>query len=257
MDWKLLASSTYSTLSTKKNPSPWNDKGGAFTTYKNLYKSHDFTGTTVLQRIIRNFGYPPCLLSFRVPSVWYFLAVIYFTSCQVPWTVVCSFNVLEWVLLWRVPGGPIHLEDRWASWTIWGVLSVFHPMWYNSGSQSAELDLPGQAQSSESTPTKFISMTPTSVRSSMWELVSAEAINGAALYVPSLYHEQSVHEWPSCKMRMFGQYDNPTFNMLDHEKCRMCCEPWNLSKHSVRRLQPLLIQTVVNNLWPIRRVSSW
>jgi hypothetical protein len=36
-----------------------------------------------------------------------------------------------------------------------------------SRAQPAELDLPGQAHSSESTPTKFISMTPTSARSSM------------------------------------------------------------------------------------------
>lgn len=51
-------------------------------------------------------------------------------------------------------------------------------------------------------------------------------------------------------MRMFGQVDNSGFDTLDHDKHRMRRQPWlpYLSKQSVSRLQPLLIQNVVNKL---------
>ena len=49
---------------------------------------------------------------------------------------------------------------------------------------------------------------------------------------------------------MFGGYGNTAFDTLDHDKHRMRREPWNpyFSKQSVSRLQPLLIQAVVNKL---------
>ena len=51
-------------------------------------------------------------------------------------------------------------------------------------------------------------------------------------------------------MRMFGQQDVAAFNTLDHDKHRMRREPWNpyYSKQSVSRLQPLLIQAIVDKL---------
>jgi cytochrome P450 len=51
-------------------------------------------------------------------------------------------------------------------------------------------------------------------------------------------------------MRMFGQSDLAAFGTLDHHKHRMRRDPWNpyFSKQSVSRLQPLLIQTLVNKL---------
>lgn len=51
-------------------------------------------------------------------------------------------------------------------------------------------------------------------------------------------------------MRMFGQRDVSAFDTLDHDKHRQRREPWNpyFSKQSVSRLQPLLIQAVVNKL---------
>jgi cytochrome P450 len=51
-------------------------------------------------------------------------------------------------------------------------------------------------------------------------------------------------------MRMFGGYDTSAFDTLDHDVHRMRREPWNpyFSKQSVSRLQPSLIQTVVNKL---------
>ena len=52
------------------------------------------------------------------------------------------------------------------------------------------------------------------------------------------------------KMRMFGQTDDSAFETLDHDKHRMLREPWNpyFSKQFISRLQPLLIQTLVNML---------
>lgn len=49
-------------------------------------------------------------------------------------------------------------------------------------------------------------------------------------------------------MRMFGQQDVSAFDTLDHDQHRQRREPWNpfFSKQSVTRLQPLLIQGVVN-----------
>ncbi|KAI4149613.1 MAG: hypothetical protein L6R39_002454 [Caloplaca ligustica] len=49
---------------------------------------------------------------------------------------------------------------------------------------------------------------------------------------------------------MFGQQDVSAFDTLDHDKHRQRREPWNpyFSKQSVARLQPLLIQTVVDKL---------
>ena len=51
-------------------------------------------------------------------------------------------------------------------------------------------------------------------------------------------------------MRMFGQQDVSAFDTLDHDKHRQRREPWNpfFSKQSVSRLQPLLIQAVVDKL---------
>jgi cytochrome P450 len=51
-------------------------------------------------------------------------------------------------------------------------------------------------------------------------------------------------------MRMFRQQDVSAFDTLDHDKHRQRREPWNpyFSKQSVSRLQPLLIQAVVNRL---------
>jgi len=51
-------------------------------------------------------------------------------------------------------------------------------------------------------------------------------------------------------MRMFGQRDVSAFDTLDHDKHRQRREPWNpyFSKQSVSRLQPLLIQAVVEKL---------
>ncbi len=51
-------------------------------------------------------------------------------------------------------------------------------------------------------------------------------------------------------MRMFGQIDFSAFDTLDHDKHRQRREPWNpfFSKQSVSRLQPLLIQAVVDKL---------
>ena len=51
-------------------------------------------------------------------------------------------------------------------------------------------------------------------------------------------------------MRMFGQHDVSGFDTLDHDKHRQRREPWNpfFSKQSVTRLQPLLIQGVVDKL---------
>lgn len=52
------------------------------------------------------------------------------------------------------------------------------------------------------------------------------------------------------QMRMFGQRDVSGFDTLDHDKHRLRREPWNpfFSKQSVTRLQPILIQTVVDKL---------
>lgn len=52
------------------------------------------------------------------------------------------------------------------------------------------------------------------------------------------------------QMRMFGQQDVSAFDTLDHDKHRQRREPWNpyFSKASVTRLQPLLIQSVVDKL---------
>ena len=49
---------------------------------------------------------------------------------------------------------------------------------------------------------------------------------------------------------MFGQLDVSAFDTLDHDKHRQRREPWNpfFSKQSVSRLQPLLIQAVVDKL---------
>jgi len=49
---------------------------------------------------------------------------------------------------------------------------------------------------------------------------------------------------------MFGQQDVSAFDTLDYDKHRQRREPWNpyFSKQSVSRLQPLLIQAVVNKL---------
>ncbi|KAL9035760.1 MAG: hypothetical protein Q9180_004682, partial [Flavoplaca navasiana] len=51
-------------------------------------------------------------------------------------------------------------------------------------------------------------------------------------------------------MRMFGQQDVSAFDTLDHDKHRQRREPWSpyFSKQSVTRLQPLLIQAVVDKL---------
>ena len=51
-------------------------------------------------------------------------------------------------------------------------------------------------------------------------------------------------------MRMFGQQDVSAFDTLDHDKHRQRRESWNpyFSKQSVARLQPLLIQAVVNKM---------
>ncbi|KAG7008897.1 hypothetical protein G7Y79_00004g014810 [Physcia stellaris] len=51
-------------------------------------------------------------------------------------------------------------------------------------------------------------------------------------------------------MRMFGQQDVSAFDTLDHDKHRQRREPWSpfFSKQSVTRLQPLLIQKVVDKL---------
>ncbi|KAL8843749.1 MAG: hypothetical protein Q9176_001957 [Flavoplaca citrina] len=51
-------------------------------------------------------------------------------------------------------------------------------------------------------------------------------------------------------MRMFGQQDVSTFDTLDHDKHRQRREPWSpyFSKQSVTRLQPLLIQAIVDKL---------
>lgn len=51
-------------------------------------------------------------------------------------------------------------------------------------------------------------------------------------------------------MRMFGQQDVSAFDTLDHDKHRQRREPWSpfFSKQSVTRLQPLLIQGVVDKL---------
>lgn len=51
-------------------------------------------------------------------------------------------------------------------------------------------------------------------------------------------------------MRMFGQQDVSAFDTLDHDKHRQRREPWNpyFSKQSVSRLQPLLIQAVLDKL---------
>ena len=50
------------------------------------------------------------------------------------------------------------------------------------------------------------------------------------------------------EMRMFGLNDVSVFDTLDHDKHRMCREPWNpsFSKQSVSRLQPVLIQPLLN-----------
>lgn len=52
------------------------------------------------------------------------------------------------------------------------------------------------------------------------------------------------------QMRMFGQQDVSAFDTLDHDKHRQRREPWNpfFSKQSVTRLQPSLIQAVVDKL---------
>jgi len=52
-------------------------------------------------------------------------------------------------------------------------------------------------------------------------------------------------------MRMFGQRDVSAFDTLDHDKHRQRGEPWNpyFSKQSVSRLQPPLIQAVVEKLY--------
>ena len=49
---------------------------------------------------------------------------------------------------------------------------------------------------------------------------------------------------------MFGQRDVSGFDTLDHDKHRQRREPWNpfFSKQSVTRLQPSLIQAVVDKL---------
>ena len=49
-------------------------------------------------------------------------------------------------------------------------------------------------------------------------------------------------------MRMFGQQDVSAFDTMDHDKHRQRREPWNpyFSKQSVARLQPLLVQAVVD-----------
>ncbi|KAL8853731.1 MAG: hypothetical protein Q9221_001374 [Calogaya cf. arnoldii] len=51
-------------------------------------------------------------------------------------------------------------------------------------------------------------------------------------------------------MRMFGQQDVSAFDTMDHDKHRQRREPWNpyFSKQSVARLQPLLVQAVVDKL---------
>ena len=51
-------------------------------------------------------------------------------------------------------------------------------------------------------------------------------------------------------MRMFGQQDVSAFDTLAHDKHRQRREPWNpyFSKQSVSRLQPILIQAVVDKL---------
>ena len=51
-------------------------------------------------------------------------------------------------------------------------------------------------------------------------------------------------------MRMFGQTDVSAFDTLEHDKHRQRREPWNpfFSKQSVSRLQPLLIQGIVDKL---------
>lgn len=51
-------------------------------------------------------------------------------------------------------------------------------------------------------------------------------------------------------MCIFGPSDDSIFNTLEHEKHRMRQEPWNsyFSKQSVSRLQPLLIQPLVDKL---------
>ena len=52
------------------------------------------------------------------------------------------------------------------------------------------------------------------------------------------------------QMRMFGQIDVSAFDTIDHDQHRQRREPWNpfFSKQSVSRLQPLLIQAVVDKL---------
>lgn len=51
-------------------------------------------------------------------------------------------------------------------------------------------------------------------------------------------------------MRMFGTQNVGAFDTLDHDMHRMRREPWNpyFSKQSVSRLQPLLIQAIVDKL---------
>ncbi|KAL8699808.1 MAG: hypothetical protein Q9201_005793 [Fulgogasparrea decipioides] len=60
-------------------------------------------------------------------------------------------------------------------------------------------------------------------------------------------HKRKSNKW-SWSMRMFGQSDLAVFDTLEHEKHRMRREPWQpyFSRQSVSRLQPLLIQPLVN-----------
>ena len=54
----------------------------------------------------------------------------------------------------------------------------------------------------------------------------------------------------SLQMRMFGQVNTSAFDTFDHDQHRVRRAPWNpyFSKQSVERLQPLLIQNLVNKL---------
>ncbi|KAI4090565.1 MAG: hypothetical protein L6R37_007862 [Teloschistes peruensis] len=67
------------------------------------------------------------------------------------------------------------------------------------------------------------------------------------LYVGSSRGKTNKWYW---SMRMFGQSNVSAFDTLDHDKHRQRREPWNpyFSKQSVSRLQPLLIQAVVDKL---------
>ncbi|KAL8813202.1 MAG: hypothetical protein Q9200_000431 [Gallowayella weberi] len=67
------------------------------------------------------------------------------------------------------------------------------------------------------------------------------------LYVGGSKGKTNKWHW---SMRMFGQQDLSAFDTLDHDKHRQRREPWNpyFSKQSVTRIQPLLIQAVVDKL---------